>query len=285
MKILAIGDPHGKLPVKLDGIIKKEGIDVIVCVGDYCPFSYRKLWFKHCYGKNVELWEVVGKKKMKELVAEDLAAGEKVLRILNGLGVPVISVVGNLDNANLNDQYLESKWTRKMGWGWYEQDFFSKIIKKYKNIRRFDYAYARFEGLTFIGGFGHTTPGQVKSKAYKKHRGILDKLFGKFGKENRAGRVPFVFHNMPYGCKLDKIDSESPDGGRIRGHYGSKLTRRIIDGYQPVLAIGGHIHENQGKCKIGKTLVVNPGAAVDGRAAIIDFDEVKGRIKSVRFVG
>ena len=61
-----------------------------------------------------------------------------------------------------------------------------------------------------------------------------------------------------------------------------------------ILAIGGHFHENQGKCKIGKTLVVNPGAAGEGKCVIIDFDEKKGavngipssraRIKSVKFV-
>ena len=94
----------------------------------------------------------------------------------------------------------------------------------------------------------------------------------------------FVSHNMPYNCRLDKIrDKNAP--ASVRGkHYGSKLIRRIIDKHQPVLAIGGHIHENQGKCKIGRTLVVNPGAAVDGRCAIIDFDENKGKVKSVKFV-
>lgn len=278
MKILAIGDFHGKFPVKLRKLAK--GVDLVVSIGDYCPFSYRKLWFKHCYGKDVELWEVVGKKKVKELVAEDLAAGEKVLKVLNGLGVPVISVVGNLDNANLNDQYEESKWTRKNGWTWYEQDFFSKIIKKYKNIQRFDYKSVKVGDVTFIGGFGHTAPGNVRSKAYKKYRMILDKLFKRFGKKSPL----FVFHNMPYGCKLDKINVKNPDGRNVKGHYGSKLTRRIIDKYQPVLAIGGHIHENQGKCKIGKSLVINTGAAIDGKAAIIDFDEKKGKVKSVKFV-
>ena len=44
------------------------------------------------------------------------------------------------------------------------------------------------------------------------------------------------------------------------------------------------MHENQGKVKIGKTLVVNGGAAADGECAIIDFDEGKGRVKSVKFV-
>ena len=44
------------------------------------------------------------------------------------------------------------------------------------------------------------------------------------------------------------------------------------------------MHENQGRCKIGKTLVINPGAAQNGKAAIIDFDEKKGEVKRVRFI-
>ena len=282
MKILAIGDFHGKFPVKLKKLAKS--VDLIISVGDYFPFSYRKLWFKHCYGKDVELWEIIGKKKMKKLIFKDLVAGEKVLKSLNGLRVPVISVIGNIDYANINDQYSENKWTRKGKWSWYEQDFFSKLIKKYKNIKRFDYSYSQFKDLVFIGGFGHTTPGQIKSKAYKKYRGKLDKLFRKFKKKNKDRRVPFIFHNMPYNTKLDKIKLEDLNGKILSKHYGSKLIRRIIDKYQPVFAIGGHMHENQGKCKIGKTLVVNPGAAVDNKAAIIDFDEKKGKVKNVKFV-
>ena len=279
MKILIIGDFHGKFPVKLQKLVK--GVALIVSVGDYFPFSYRKLWFKYCYGEDIELWEIIGKKKMRDFISKDLIAGEKVLKKLNGLGVPVVSVIGNLDYTNINDQYSKSK---KGKWEWYEQDFFSKIIKKYENIRRFDYKYAQFGGLNFVGGFGHTTPGQVKSKAYRRYKLKLDKLFKRFKKENEIGKVIFVFHNMPYNCKLDKISTTSSDGRKIKGHYGSKLIRRVINRHQPVLAIGGHMHENQGKCKIGKTLVVNPGAAVDGKCAIVDFNIEKGSVKSIKFV-
>jgi len=278
MKILVVGDFHGKFPAKLKKLAK--GVDLIVSVGDYFPFSYRKLFFEHSYGTDKELWEVIGKNKVKEFILRDLKVGEKILKTLNEIGVPVISVVGNIDYAHLYDVFDEDKRRRGKIWKWEEQDFFSKIVKKYKNIHRFDYAYAQFGGLTFVGAYGHTFPGRVKSKAYKKHRAILEKLFKKFRKDP----VIFVSHNMPYDCKLDKIRSkEAPKG--IRGkHYGSKLIRRVIDKHQPVLAIGGHMHENQGKIKIGKTLVVNGGAAVAGECAIIDFDAEKGRIKKVDFV-
>jgi Icc-related predicted phosphoesterase len=278
MKILVIGDFHGKFPVKLKRLAK--GVDLIVSVGDYFPFSYRKLFFKYSYGTDKELWEVVGKRRVKEFILKDLRNGEMILKSLNKIGVPVISVVGNIDYTHLHDTFDERHGRQSKSWAWHDQDFFSKIVKKYKNIRRFDYKSLKIGGLTFVGAYGHTFPGRVKSKAYKKHRSILDRLFGKFRKDD----VIFVSHNMPYDCRLDKIRDKDADA-QVRGqHYGSKLIRRIIDKHQPVLAIGGHMHENQGKVKIGKTLVVNPGAAYDGQAAIIDFDVEKGRIKKVEFV-
>jgi len=277
MRILAIGDFHGKFPVKLQKLAK--GVDLVISVGDYCSFTNRDLFFEYSYHKDTDLWEAVGKKKVKEGILKDLKSGENILKKLNVLKVPVLTVIGNTDYTRVHDTFDVSSGTSRK-WKWGAQDFFKPMIKKYGNVRRFDYGSAQIEGLNFIGAYGHTFPGIVKSRNYKKYRAILEKLFKKFQKKD----IIFVSHNMPYDCKLDKIrDKNAPMV--VRGkHYGSKLIRRIINKYQPILAIGGHMHENQGKCKIGKTLVVNPGAAVDGRAAIIEFDEGRGKVKSVRFV-
>ncbi len=39
MKVLALGDPHGKLPVGLDGIIKKNGIELREIVKKLCSYG------------------------------------------------------------------------------------------------------------------------------------------------------------------------------------------------------------------------------------------------------
>lgn len=44
MKILAIGDFHGKFPGKLKKLIKKENPDLILCTGDFFPWSMKKLF-------------------------------------------------------------------------------------------------------------------------------------------------------------------------------------------------------------------------------------------------
>lgn len=281
MKLLAIGDFHGKFPEKLKRIIEKEKVDLIVSIGDYFPFYLKKVFFKYCYKTDIELWEVVGKRKYKSVTLKGLRKGEGVLKKLNNLQVPVITTIGNYDETQITDTYDLKK--RKI-WKWDEQDFFASVIKKYKNIKRFDYEYVKFKNLIFIGGYGSSFPGHVKSKNYKRYKKRLDNLFGKFKKENKNNKVFFIFHNMPYNCRLDVIrDKNAPK--IVRGkHYGSKLIRRIINKYQPVLGIGGHMHENQGKQQIGRTLVINTGAACEGKAALIELDEEKGKIKEVRFV-
>ena len=281
MKILAIGDFHGKFPVKLKKIAKK--VDLIVSYGDYRPWRLLKIFLKECYRTDRELWEVVGKTAYKKSSLKDIRDGENILSVLNSLNKPIVSTIGNYDTPRFNDTFNENR-TLKTKWEWDNKDFFSPIIKKYNNIKRVDYQAIKIKNLVIIGGFGHSNRGNVKSKAYRKSRKKLDILFKKYVKENKEGRVIFLFHNMPYNCKLDVV-RDSKANECVKGkHLGNKLTRRIIDRYQPILAIGGHFHENQGKCKIGKSLVLNGGAAFDGKCAVIDFDEIKGRIKNIRFV-
>ena len=294
MKLLVIGDFHGKFPKKFETLIKKEKIDLVVSLGDYPPFHYRKLWFKHCYGKEVELWEVIGKKKYKELVMKDLRIAENALKALNRLPVPVYTVLGNVDWPAVDDIVDYSEKRKRSMPNFDQKETLVKRMKKYKNIKRFDYKILKFGDYVFIGMRGHSAPGFVKSRAFKKHRKILDKLFKKFRKENKQGKVIFVSHNIAYGTKLDRLSMKAmkfitkslkKKNKKIKEkdrHYGSKMARRIINTYQPVLHLGGHIHEAWGKDKVGKTVLINPGAAHEGRAAVVELRE--GKIKKIKFV-
>lgn len=41
---------------------------------------------------------------------------------------------------------------------------------------------------------------------------------------------------------------------------GSKAVRSVLERYQPLLSLHGHIHESRGAVRIGRTLAVNPGS-------------------------
>ncbi|MBI2631851.1 metallophosphoesterase [Candidatus Pacearchaeota archaeon] len=283
MKILVLGDFHGTFLGKFKNIIKKEKIDLLISNGDYFPFHYRKLWFKYCYESLQPLWKFIGKKKYKKIILKDLKDGERALKEINNLPIPVMSVHGNIDYTREDDS-RDFKYDKNQHWKWDEQDFFSKIIKKYRNIMRFDYSYFKFMDIVFIGAYGSSFPGRVKSKAFRKSRKILDRLFKRFAEENKERRVIFVSHNVPFNSKLDLITSKKAHKEAKERHYGSKLIRRIIDKYQPLLHFGGHIHESSGMQKLGKTICINSGSAHEGKGAIVEIpDNGKGKV-GVKFI-
>jgi uncharacterized protein len=82
-----------------------------------------------------------------------------------------------------------------------------------------------------------------------------------------ARRAVFMIHVPPHDSGLDtapildeNLRPTISAGDVLRGPVGSTAVRRIIEDYQPVLAIHGHIHESGGERKIGNTLCINPGS-------------------------
>lgn len=93
--------------------------------------------------------------------------------------------------------------------------------------------------------------------------GIPEKLAVKFHEYNKNGsnysepedflreELPdiAVIHNPAYGY-LDKIPGF--------GNVGSQGIRRYVDDHSPILVVSGHVHEDQGIIKKGKTIFLNP---------------------------
>jgi uncharacterized protein len=100
------------------------------------------------------------------------------------------------------------------------------------------------------------------------------------------GKAIFNFHVPPVDTHLDQAalldETFTPitQGGRVQvGNVGSSSVRSLIERYQPMLSLHGHIHESPGMSKIGGTTAINPGSDyVDGvlRGAIVTVDRRKG---------
>ena len=80
-------------------------------------------------------------------------------------------------------------------------------------------------------------------------------------------RAVFMIHVPPHDSGLDtaplldeNLRPTVSAGDVLRGPVGSTAVRRLIETYQPVLAVHGHIHESGGERKIGDTLCINPGS-------------------------
>ena len=80
-------------------------------------------------------------------------------------------------------------------------------------------------------------------------------------------RSVFMIHVPPHDSGLDtapildeNLRPTISAGDVLRGPVGSTAVRRVIETYQPLLSIHGHIHESGGERKIGETLCINPGS-------------------------
>lgn len=102
----------------------------------------------------------------------------------------------------------------------------------------------------------------------------------------------FNFHAPPYDSTLDiapELDSNLKAvmvGGQPHMiSVGSKAVREMIEKYQPIVGLHGHIHECRGAIKIGRTLCVNPGSEYSEgilRGVLIHIAD--GKLLSYQFV-
>ena len=291
MKILAIGDFHGEFPEKLIKRIKKEQIDLILSPGDYCGNKeLGKLFFKYLYGKDEEEVPKNVLKRISALEKTSLGSGIRILKDLNNLKKLFCGVRGNWDPI---------PWEYDLGVDDNNQYEFGlkRFNKSLGNLELIDFKLKKFQGIEIIGGTSSTSPGFIKKdklkklkkilgkeeaeeyiRRWKKHYNKRKKKYEKLFRRAKGFKI-FLTHNCPNNTKLDKI-KRGPQKGK---HYGSWLERKLIDKYQPSLVICGHMHENQGMQLVWQSLVINTGAAHEGKAAIIEISENK-KIKSVRFI-
>lgn len=286
MKILAVGDFHGKVPRFLTKVVKKEKPDVILSPGDFCSFLEKKIWFRYCYGKDIALWEIIGKRRFNKYLQKNELNGEAVIKSLKSLSIPVYTITGNTDFTLHRDIGI----TREAKFRERPHPWTTDFLKKLK-IPILDYSCKEFGEYNLIGYPMSSYPGFPTKAVIKKYEKLGKKKFAikrrvrDYEKHRKKmldilqskRNIILVSHNCPYGLKMDIIR----EGHELaKGHhYGSILIRELILEKQPRLCICGHMHENQGKTKIGKTTVVNCGYGAKGEYAIIDLTPKRVRVK------
>lgn len=100
------------------------------------------------------------------------------------------------------------------------------------------------------------------------------------GKSILNVHVPPQGTHLDQAALLDETFTPIVKAGRVQiGGVGSTSVRGLIEHYQPMLSLHGHIHESPGMSRIGKTIAINPGSEyMDGilKGAIVTFDPRKG---------
>ncbi len=160
---------------------------------------------------------------------------EEILEIISEAGIPIFFVSGNCDSPLLLTWNPENV----------------KAINLNGRIEKFSgYTFAGVGGGS--GKFGTLT--ELEESDFEK---ILKNF-------KTTENLILVSHSPPYGTDVDFTGVK---------HIGSTAIRKFVEDFQPLLVCTGHAHEGRGITKIGRTIIVNAGAAKNGFCAIIDVDD------------
>lgn len=272
MIFYAVNDLHGTVPKK-----PSKDFDAVICAGDLGEFKHiRELIFKEAAGEFNEPWyDEVGRDKAKQMIQKTLKSGRKVIKKMNSWGKPIVIVPGNAD-------FYGERFLRRVDkntvyyWDYYFKDHFEEMIKGCDKVVNVHLRRGVFRELTFVG-YGVTSgpEGELTEEGLVLDPGfqsIMQKLEALVRMSRPKNKLVLLSHNVPNETRLDLVGSQ---------HYGSHIVRYLIEKYQPLLSVGGHVHENQGEQNIKKTLCVNPGHGAEGEAAFI---EISGEGVEASFV-
>jgi Icc-related predicted phosphoesterase len=107
---------------------------------------------------------------------------------------------------------------------------------------------------------------------------LLQRIEAIIAQAQNPSTAIFNLHPPPYGSGLDEAPELSKDmrlmyAGQSLVPVGSHAVLSVIEKYQPLLGLHGHIHEGKGTRKINRTLCINPGSMYEQgilQGAVVD---------------
>jgi Icc-related predicted phosphoesterase len=141
------------------------------------------------------------------------------------------------------------------------------------------------EGISMIScGYSNPTPWHTpRELGDDELERRIEKLAGRV---ERPERAVFNLHVPPARTAIDKAPALDGSlkpvvkgGAMVMQSVGSEAVRRVLERYQPMLGLHGHIHESRGAVRIGATRAINPGSEYgDGvlRGALLELDGKRG---------
>jgi len=113
---------------------------------------------------------------------------------------------------------------------------------------------------------------------------MLEALIGQV--KDKSNSI-FNFHVPPYGFALDlapELTTDLIQAADRKIHVGSRAVKKMIEKYQPLIGLHGHIHESRAAQQIRRTLIINPGSEYSEgilKGAMIILE--KGKVKDYVF--
>jgi|SRR3989344_933112 len=260
MRILVLGDPHGKVPKNLP-----RDVDLILLTGDLGRADLaRKMAFQNIERKKLSLEEIeYSPKQKKRAFMESYSSSMKVVKFLSSIS-PVFTIYGNVEHRNYETRRLSKEIGLKL-------PFLTDDLSSINGVRVINNRVANFKGLR-IGGLDYFIDTswvmEFKPSDYReKLRNARDETEKARGVLSRFNSLDIlVCHQPPYRV-LDKVTAKFAPKHWKGKHAGSKVILEYIRKRQPKYVFCGHIHEGEGHKKIGRTDVYNLGV---GRYKVIN---------------
>lgn len=182
---------------------------------------------------------------------------------LRDVGIPSFMMLGNDDFVEMQDVFGASEHVTN------PEDKVVELPGGYEMI-----------------SLGYSNPTPWASPRELSEPDLATRLEAMASRLQDPGKSIFNFHVPPQGTHLDQAalldETFTPmvQAGRVQiAGVGSTSVRSLIERYQPILSLHGHIHESPGMSRIGKTMAINPGSEyMDGilKGAIVTLDRRKG---------
>jgi Icc-related predicted phosphoesterase len=183
----------------------------------------------------------------RELVAAALARARRWVEYaedrLAGAGVPILFAPGNDDDVRIDAVFAQS----------------TVFVSGEKCV-------VNLGGVEVVStGWSNPTPWRTPRECPEDEldaslRPVIESLAD-------PTRSIFNFHVPPYDTTLDVCPKLTNDfrvvtslGTPVQTHAGSTAVRRLIEEFQPLVGLHGHIHESRQVARIGRTTVINPGS-------------------------
>lgn len=202
---------------------------------------------------------------MRERLARWVALAEERLRPHD---IPCYMNAGNDDPAEIDEVLEESDWVQFLE---------GKVVRLP-------------EGTEVAScGYANRTPWDCPRDVEEEE--LSRRLEAVISELDDPSAAVFNFHCPPYDTGIDsgpKLDENlrmtSGAGGAEMHPVGSTACRTMIERYQPVLGLHGHLHESRGVHKLGRTICLNPGSEYNEgilRGALIELR--KGKVRGHQF--
>lgn len=161
---------------------------------------------------------------------------------LEGSGIRCYVAPGNDDMFELDDLIQTSKHVQLVE---------GQVVELDKHHEMINSGWSNFTPW-------HTFREEEEDKLRTRYQAMITQL------ENVKNSV-FNLHAPPYGSTLDDAPELTEDlrpkyAGRSLVPVGSHAVRAVLEEYQPLLGLFGHIHEGKGTTRLGRTLCINPGS-------------------------